>query len=114
MFIHKLINSLVDRSVAVVLEGDGEGDDGDGHPPPADKVAEVADHAAAPRGLGHHGEHVDALQEEERHGGRVEEVDADAHVAALPVHHQHVYRLREFRLVREWDGLTFQDGNVTM
>ena len=42
---------LVDRSVAVVLEGDGEGDDGDGHAPTADKVAQVADHATAPRGL---------------------------------------------------------------
>ena len=45
------LDLLVDRSVAVVLEGDGEGDDGDGHAPPADEVAQVADHAAAPRGL---------------------------------------------------------------
>ena len=105
---------LVDRSVAVVLEGDGEGDDGDGNAPTADEVAQVADHAAAPGGLGDHGVHVDALHEVEGEGGRVEEVDADAHVAALPVHHQHVYRLGEFRLIREWDVLTFQDGNVTM
>ena len=45
------LDLLVDRSVAVVLEGDGEGDDGDGHAPPADKVAQVADHATAPRSL---------------------------------------------------------------
>ena len=38
-----------------------------------------------------HGVHVDALHEVECEGGRVEEVDADAHVAASPVHHQHFW-----------------------
>ena len=34
---------------------------------------------------------MDALHEVEGEGGRVEEVDADAHVAAGPVHHQHLW-----------------------
>ena len=33
---------------------------------------------------------MDALHEEEGEGGRVEEVDADAHVAARTVHNKHL------------------------
>ena len=74
--------SLVFAAVVVELEGDGEGDDADGHAPAGHEVAHVGEHAVLGDGARDQGVHVDGLHDEEGEDRGEEKVDADRDVAA--------------------------------
>ena len=74
--------SLVFAAVVVELEGDGEGDDADGHAPAGHEVAQVGEHPVLGDDVGADGVHVDGLDHVEGEHGGEEEVDADRDVAA--------------------------------